>query len=114
MKDDDLLWFIGDFFEQFPPGRQLTMVVHRRRVIKDDTIVNGLIEPLRKDDAPYIWCIGLKPLPTRDRAGHALPASLLRPLFRHCLHPLHPVRTRKARRWRPPSQTAMGSDFCTC
>ena len=26
MKDDDLFWFIGDFFEQFPPGHQLTIV----------------------------------------------------------------------------------------
>ena len=26
MKDDDLFWFISDFFEQFPPGHQLTIV----------------------------------------------------------------------------------------
>ena len=26
MKDDDLFWYIGDFFEHFPPGHQLTIV----------------------------------------------------------------------------------------
>lgn len=38
MKDDDYLWYIDDFFEQFTPGNQLTIVA--KHVFNRECAVN--------------------------------------------------------------------------
>ena len=48
MKDDDLFWFISDFFEQFPPGHQLTIVAKHAF---NREYAGKVTEKVRKKDA---------------------------------------------------------------
>jgi len=69
MKDDDLFWFISDFFEQFPPGHQLTIVA--KHAFNREYAVN-FAPPAADPPKPTITT----PLHRAQRGGQTLAAAL--------------------------------------